>query len=90
MYVFTLDDPSVPADAPQITDFEIAACLRWSAIHGQPDRGWFDLDVYPVLRDMAARLEPRPGVTAAIAAEALGTHPFTSPHFPKPPEGSAT
>lgn len=86
----TLDDHYVPGSEPQITDFYIAACLRWSAIYGPPDRDWFDLDAYPVLRDMAARLEPRASVAAVIAAEGLGPRPFTAAQLPNPPEGSAT
>ena len=86
----TLDDHYVPPQAPQVTDIYIAACLRWSAIYGPPDRDWFDLDAYPVLRDMAARLEVRASVKAAAVAEGLGANPFTAPQLPNPPEGSAT
>lgn len=85
-----LDGNYTPANPPQATDLYIAACLRWLAIYGPPDRDWFDLDAYPVLRDMAAGLESRASVQAAIAAEGLGRHPFTAPHLPNPPEGSAT
>ena len=86
----TLDTHYRPENAPQVIDFYIAACLRWSAIYGPPDRDWFDLDAYPVLRDMAARLELRESVKAAAVAEGLGANPFTAPQLPNPPEGSAT
>lgn len=85
----TLDNHYRPFDTPDVTDFYIAACLRWLAIYGPPERDWFDLDAYPVLRDMAARLERRASVAALIAAEGLGAAPFTAPHLPNPPEGSA-
>ncbi|MEP4197477.1 MAG: glutathione S-transferase family protein [Aliishimia sp.] len=75
--------------APLVTKFYVAACLRWCTLYGPEDRSWFALDTYPALRDMLSKLEDRPCVQAAITAEGLGAHPFTKPCYPNPPEGSA-
>lgn len=85
----TLNDHWNAPDQPDITSFYIAACLRWCALYGPEDRGWFDLAAYPNLVEMVARLEPRASVQAAIVAEGLGAHPFTQPVHPNPPIGSA-
>lgn len=86
----TLDDHYSPGKTPSVADFYIATCLRWLAIYGPEERDWFDLDAYPRLRDIAAGLEPRASVTALIDAEGMAPRPFTMPHLPNPPEGSAT
>ena len=55
------------ADSPTALDFYTAALLRWSALYptgwGQQ---WFDLDRYPALRRLCARLEALP-CTACLA-----------------------
>lgn len=75
---------------PQIIDIYLACCLRWCALYGPADRGWFQLDATPALADLCARFETRASVAAAVTAEGLGTTPFTRPSHPNPPEGSAT
>ena len=75
---------------PTICDFYLAAIVRWAAIYpADADRNWFRLSDYPAISALAKRLEARPSAHVLIAAEGLGTKPFSSPKHPKPPEGSA-
>ncbi|MCE8007937.1 glutathione S-transferase family protein [Aestuariivita sp.] len=77
--------------APSVLDYYLAACLRWMALYpADQDRGWFSLADTPHLGTLLLRLETRPAVAAATDAEGLGPTPFTAPHHPQPPEGSAT
>ena len=87
---FTILDTHLPDD-PGITgiDLYVAACLRWAQIYGPENRDWASLERWPRLAARVTRLEARPSVRAAIEAEGLGAHPFTCPHRPTPPEGSA-
>ena len=78
------------AGAPSALDLYLAPLLRWSALYPEGGTGWFRLDDYPHLGAMAAGLETRPSVAAAVAAEGLGALPFTAPRLATPPEGSAT
>lgn len=78
------------AGAPSALDLYLAPLLRWSALYPEGGTGWFRLGDYPHLRAMAAHLETRPSVAAAVAAEGLGPLPFTAPRLATPPEGSAT
>lgn len=76
-------------------DLYLACLLRWLHLYPEADHengqaGWFDLADWPHLQGMAARLEQRESVSAAIRAEGLGESPFTAPHHALPPEGSAT
>jgi len=79
------------ARAPSVLDLYLACLLRWARLYpADEDKGWIGLDRLPHLCDMAARLETRASVAAAIRAEGLGPAPFTDPRHPVPPEGSAT
>ncbi|QBF32745.1 glutathione S-transferase family protein [Thalassococcus sp. S3] len=76
---------------PTVLDYYIAACLRWLAIYpADTNRDWFQLTAYPTLEAALSRLETRPAIRAAQAAEGLGPTPFTAPVYAAPPEGSAT
>ena len=79
-----------PEGMPDVLDYYIAASLRWCSLYPVGGTAWFDLTEYPALLDLAQRLETRPAVRAAQAAEGLGPTPFTAPTYANPPEGSAT
>ena len=71
-------------------DFYAVALLRWSALYPKDNHtGWFDLHSYPALARLCAQIETLPCTQRLINAEGLGRHPFTDPHPPNPPEGSA-
>ena len=80
------------SESPSALDLYLAPMLRWLALYPAPKggAGWFRLGNWPLLHDMAARLEHCQSVQAAVLAEGLGPHPFTAPIHPTPPEGSAT
>ena len=79
------------APEPSVLDYYIACMMRWMALYpANEDRSWFSLADTPHLSDMLHRLETRPAVAKAIAAEGLRDRPFTHPSHPQPPEGSAT
>ncbi|MEM7521540.1 MAG: glutathione S-transferase family protein [Pseudomonadota bacterium] len=85
--------PDVPLGLPNPTvlDFYVCAMLRWSAIYPQSyDRSWFALAQYPALAEICERVEALPCTSCLHVTEGLGTQPFTHPHPPQPPEGSAT
>lgn len=84
-----INDHYKPANTPTVTDFYLAACLRWVQIYGHKDKSWMSLETYPVLHGLVTALERRASVRAAIQAEGLGARPFTAPQYPQPPEGSA-
>jgi glutathione S-transferase len=67
----------------------LAPLLRWPALYGG-DTAWFDLSKYPNLESFAKAFEDRSAVHQACIAEGLGQTPFSAPHLPNPPEGSAT
>jgi glutathione S-transferase len=79
------------AAQPSALDFYVAACLRWCALYPAGSaRDWFDLSAFPALLAMCVQLERLDCVRALQTAEGLGDTPFSAPHYPKPPEGSAT
>ncbi|MDE4173467.1 glutathione S-transferase family protein [Phaeobacter sp. PT47_59] len=83
--------PWLAGDRPSALDLYLACMMRWMALYPEGrDRSWFDLDATPRLKDMLTRLEQRPSVALAQAAEGLGDTPFTQPVYANPPEGSAT
>ncbi|MCZ0811170.1 glutathione S-transferase family protein [Roseovarius sp. EGI FJ00037] len=75
--------------APTILGLYLGPMLRWMALYPQGATGWFSLARWPHLRAMAAALETRPSIAAAICAEGLGPTPLTAPRPCDPPEGSA-
>lgn len=76
--------------APTICDFYAAALMRWPVLYPlDSDRSWFEATRWPCLLGVARSIERRPSSLAAIAAEGLGPTPFSDPHLPNPPEGSA-
>ena len=77
------------AAQPSALDCYLAPMLRWCALYPESGTGWFDLGRWPELRGALDRFETRASVEAAIRAEGLGSHPFTAPRPPQPPEGSA-
>lgn len=74
-------------EPPSAMSCYLAPLLRWCAIYGGP--AWFDLADHPRLMDFARRMEQTKATARAITAEGLGSHPFTAPERPNPPEGSA-
>lgn len=77
--------------SPSGLDYYLAAIMRWMALYpATSDRSWYDIAHYPHLHALVMRLETRPAVVAAQAAEGLGQTPFSQPHLAHPPEGSAT
>lgn len=78
-------------DTPTISDFYLAALLRWVQFYPiNEDKSWFDLNAFPRLLALVRWLETRDCTAAVQAAEGLGPTPFSAPHAPNPPEGSAT
>lgn len=76
---------------PSGLSWYIACMIRWMALYpAEGDRSWFSLAQRPHLTRMLSVLEDRPAARRAIKAEGLGPTPFTAPHHPNPPEGSAT
>lgn len=75
---------------PNLIDLYTAVLMRWAALYPVAGPRWFDPARYPGLVARARRLEDRPAAKAAAAAEGLGPTPFSAPHYPAPPEGSAT
>jgi glutathione S-transferase len=75
---------------PSVIDFYLAALLRWPALYpADTNRDWYDLQRFPALFALCARLETLPCTHALQMAEGLGDTPFTAPRRPTPPEGSA-
>ena len=79
----------LPADGPSVVGLYLCALLRWSALYPAGGTDWFDLTDLPALLALARRLEARPSMQAAVAAEGLGPTPFSAPHHATPPEGTA-
>lgn len=83
--------PYLGGAEPTILDFYLAGLLRWPALYPQnADRSWFDLHNFPALARLCAQIETLPATASLQKTEGLGDTPFTSPHYPIPPEGSAT
>ncbi|OSQ51153.1 glutathione S-transferase family protein [Marivita geojedonensis] len=71
-------------------DMYLAVLLRWPAIYpASADTSWYDLKRWSALHALARRIEARDTVARAMMAEGLGPTPFSAPHPPTPPEGSA-
>ncbi len=73
-----------------VFDFYVACALRWMQLYPRGETAWCDIGKWPLLQEIVARLERCEAVRHAIHAEGLGPTPFTAPHHPNPPEGSAT
>lgn len=85
-----LDAHWQPQTTPSLLDLYLAPMLRWLQLYPQQsNRDWFDLASFPALHHMITHLETRASTRAAQIAEGLGPTPFTAPHAPNPPEGSA-
>lgn len=86
------DNPVLFAGStPTLLELYTAALLRWSAIYPvERSKEWFSLTHYPNLHRLCSRLETLPLTQSLHITEGLGTHPFTDPHLPNPPIGSAT
>ena len=82
--------PWLCAAAPSALDLYLACLLRWMALYPRGGTVWFSLAKWPQIHEMATRLDQFPATRAAIKAEGLGPTPFSRPHHPTPPEGSAT
>jgi len=78
------------APEPSVLDLYLGALLRWLALYPVDHAGWFRLADWPNLAALAGRLEARPSVQRAAAAEGLGAAPLTNPAYATPPEGTAT
>lgn len=79
------------APLPRALQFYLAPLLRWCALYPKgADHSWFSLADTPHLHAMCLAIEDLPCTKIAQAAEGLGPTPFTDPHYPTPPEGSAT
>ena len=76
-------------DTPSALDIYVCVLLRWFALYPPGGTDWFRLADSPRLAALAARIEARPAVRRAAAAEGLGPQPFSAPAPPDPPEGSA-
>lgn len=61
---------------------------RWARLYPVGGPVWLDLSAYPTLEDLARAQEARVETRVIARAEGLGTHPFTRPEQPNPPEGS--
>lgn len=61
---------------------------RWSALYPPEGPVWFDLYRFPALLALAQAQEARVETPVVARAEGLGSHPFTRPEQPNPPEGS--
>lgn len=61
---------------------------RWAALYPENAARWLDLAAYPALTDLARAQEARVETRVVARAEGLGSHPFTRPEQPIPPEGS--
>jgi glutathione S-transferase len=61
---------------------------RWAALYPEHGPRWFDLAAVPALQSLARAQEARVETPVISRAEGLGSHPFTRPEQPNPPEGS--
>ena len=68
----------------------IAFLMRWSVLYASGPQPWFMLSDYPALALMAHTLEARPATQRLMAAEGLGTTPFTAPRPATAPVAAAT
>lgn len=78
-------------DQPSVLCCYLALLIRWPRLYPYDgDHDWFDIDDFPFLHALAAKLESRPAFLRAAATEGLGQTPLTAPHYPTPPDGSPT
>lgn len=61
---------------------------RWAALYPALGPRWLDLAGFPTLAALARAQEARVETPVVARAEGLGSHPFTQPEQPNPPEGS--
>ena len=61
---------------------------RWAQLYPENAPRWLDMADYPTLADLAQAQEARVETRVIARAEGLGSHPFTRPEQPNPPEGS--
>lgn len=61
---------------------------RWAALYPENGRRWLDLSAYQNLLALAEAQEARIETPVIARAEGLGSHPFTRPEQPNPPEGA--
>lgn len=61
---------------------------RWAALYPANAPRWMDLAAFPALEALALAQEARVETRVVARAEGLGSHPFTRPEQPNPPEGS--
>jgi glutathione S-transferase len=61
---------------------------RWAALYPVNGPRWLDMADFPALENLAVAQEARVETRVIARAEGLGTHPFTRPEQPNPPEGS--
>ncbi|MFK7868529.1 MAG: glutathione S-transferase family protein [Roseobacter sp.] len=74
-----------------VFDCYLCPMLRWAKIYPtDTTNDWFDLQHFPRLLERAQMCEPRASVQSAAQAEGLGPAPFSNPHLPSTPIGSAT
>lgn len=66
----------------------VLTLTRWSALYPVNGPQWMDLEDFPTLWALARAQEARVETPVVARAEGLGTHPFTRPEQPNPPEGS--
>lgn len=74
--------PASPLGAYAIT------LTRWAALYPVNAPRWMRLADFPALSSLALAQEARVETPVIARAEGLGTHPFTRPEQPNPPEGS--
>ncbi len=74
-------------EAPGAVGFYLGPMMRWLALYPVSGPMAPKLDLYPTIQALLTAMEARPAVLRAAEAEGLGTHPFTSPGAPCPPEG---
>ncbi len=61
---------------------------RWAVLYPALGPRWLDLAGFPTLAALARAQEARVETPVVARAEGLGSHPFTQPEQPNPPEGS--
>ncbi len=82
------DHPDLFAPARPLAAYSLALA-RWAVLYPKDNAGWFSLAEYPSLLRLAEAQERRVETPVIARAEGLGPHPFTAPHHPNPPEGTA-
>lgn len=83
-----LETTSLFAPATALTCY-LMPMLRWPALYPRDDCAWYDLARWPALHALARTIETRPAAQRCADSEGLGPTPFSAPHYPTPPEGSA-